>query len=254
MQTFQFLDNGLKVSIDWISFTVTNDASVDAVLSFLGYSREDFGQPSNGAQGYKSSLHLNGHSISVLYDGNDNMGIHVKVSGSAIAELIRSFKETLAVDTPFGPGYEIDFDVSVMQAFFSAVLKIGHFARIDLAVDDIGSSFFTTGDLDELWAQKRIVTPFLTIRNDVSRNSHNVETGHTVYFGSRRSEVFLRVYDKRLEQNAKLERAGKELISTPWVRWELECKGSRADSVAKLLVNGSELGSVIVGFFPVIFV
>lgn len=244
---FKYLDNGLKVSVDWISFTVTEIDSVDRVLSLFGYSSNDFTELPHGAHGYNSMLRLNGHSISVLYDGKEGMGIHVDVTGSSVLEFIRSFKETLKEDTPFGPGYEIDFDSSFMQALFSVILRVGHFTRIDLAIDDIGTSFFSTDDLCGLWANHCIVTKDRNMKNVVESISGNVKIGHTVYFGSRKSDIFLRVYDKRLEQNRKLERARKPMISTPWTRWELECKDSRADAVARKLVDCIAFGEVVVG-------
>ena len=36
---FKDLENGLKVSIDWLSFTITELSCVGDVLSLLGYSQ-----------------------------------------------------------------------------------------------------------------------------------------------------------------------------------------------------------------------
>lgn len=72
------------------------------------------------------------------------------------------------------------------------------------------------------------------------------KTGHTVYFGSRTSDIFLRVYDKQLERNRKLSASGTH-IDNLWVRWELELKNDRAVSVSKMLTSGIPLGAVAVG-------
>lgn len=53
---FKDLENGLKVSIDWLSFTITKLSCVGDVLSLLGYSREDFNEMPRGRYGYKSML------------------------------------------------------------------------------------------------------------------------------------------------------------------------------------------------------
>lgn len=244
---FKDLENGLKVSIDWLSFTITELSCVEDVLSLLGYSREDFNEMPRGRYGYKSMLQLNGYPVSVLYDGNDDMGIHVDISGTAISEVIRSFKFTLEVATPFGPGYEIDFDSTFMREFLSAIDRVGCITRMDLAVDDIGAHYFTTEDVYSLWKENLIVTKFRKLRNVEETSSHGLKTGHTVYFGSRESEMYLRVYDKQLEQNKKLAHSDSPLISTPWVRWEMECKGSRSHAVVKQFLNGSDLGDIVVG-------
>lgn len=70
---------------------------------------------------------------------------------------------------------------------------------------------------------KRIVVDF----NDVSKN--NEELGHTVYFGNRKSVVFVRFYDKLLEQKHKKVEVDGHITS--WVRCELEFKQARAMAV-----------------------
>lgn len=87
------LANGLVVSVDWLSFTVTSTNDLVDVLDMLGYTTEDFTRMPKGARGYRTMFRLNGYSLSVLCDGNPDMGIHVDVSGSAIGELIRSFRK-----------------------------------------------------------------------------------------------------------------------------------------------------------------
>ena len=109
------LDNGLVVSVDWLSFTVMSTADVVDVLDMFGYVMDDFTRMPRGARGYKTMFRLNGYSLSVLCDGNPDMGIHIDVAGSAIGELVRSFSETLKVNTPFGEGYDIDFDLSLIH-------------------------------------------------------------------------------------------------------------------------------------------
>ena len=87
------LDNGLVVSVDWLSFTVMSMADVVDVLDMFGYVMEDFTRMPRGARGYKTMFRLNGYSLSVLCDGNPGMGIHIDVAGSAIGELVRSFSD-----------------------------------------------------------------------------------------------------------------------------------------------------------------
>src|SRR5262249_14119753 len=54
--------------------------------------------------------------------------------------------------------------------------------------------------------------------------------GEMVTFGSRQSESYLRVYDKRMEELSK----GRQIM-TPWVRWELELKKERAELASNYL-------------------
>ncbi len=102
------LSNGLAASIDWISFTVMQLNDVLDVIEFMGFSSNDFTEMLTGANGYKSRIQHNTQNIKILYDGaNNDMGIHVDISGSAIAVLLATYKETLATITPFGKGYDL---------------------------------------------------------------------------------------------------------------------------------------------------
>ena len=240
------LDNGLVVSVDWLSFTVMSTADVVDVLDMFGYVMDDFTRMPRGARGYKTMFRLNGYSLSVLCDGNPGMGIHIDVAGSAIGELVRSFSETLKVDTPFGEGYDIDFDSTFMVALLERIRDNGHVTRIDVAIDDIGCNYFTTDDVCGLYGNTQIVSKFRNMRNVVESEISGKKTGHTVYFGSRTSDIFLRVYDKQLERNRKLSASGTH-IDNLWVRWELELKNDRAVSVSKMLTSGIPLGAVAVG-------
>lgn len=240
------LDNGLVVSVDWLSFTVMSTADVVDVLDMFGYVMEDFARMPKGARGYKTMFRLNGYSLSVLCDGNPGMGIHIDVAGSAIGELVRSFSETLKINTPFGEGYDIDFDSTFMKALLERIVDNGHVTRLDIAVDDIGCRYFSTDDVYALYSNTQIVTKTRNVRNFEDWDAPGRKSGHTVYFGSRTSDIFLRVYDKQMERNRKLVDSGSR-IDTPWTRWELELKNERAVNVVKLILSDLSLGVVAVG-------
>lgn len=240
------LDNGLIVSVDWLSFTVMSTADVVDVLDMFGYVMEDFTRMPRGARGYKTMFRLNGYSLSVLCDGNPDMGIHIDVAGSAIGELVRSFSETLKINTPFGEGYDIDFDSTFMKALLECIVDNGHVTRLDIAVDDIGCRYFSTDDVYALYSNTQIVTKTRNVRNFEDWDAPGRKSGHTVYFGSRTSDIFLRVYDKQMERNRKLVDSGSR-IDTPWTRWELELKNERAVNVVKLILSDLSLGVVAVG-------
>ena len=194
------LANGLVVSVDWLSFTVTSTNDLVDVLDMLGYTVEDF----------------------------------TRIS------------ETLKINTPFGEGYDIDFDSTFMVALLERIRDNGHVTRIDIAIDDIGCKYFSTDDVCRLYQNTQIVSKFRNMRNVVESEVSGRKTGHTVYFGSRTSDIFLRVYDKQLERNRKLSATGTH-VDNPWVRWELELKNDRAVSVSKMLTSGIPLGAVSVG-------
>ena len=75
----------------------------------------------------------------------------------------------------------------------------------------------------------------------------SAESGYTIYLGSRTSSIMLRVYDKQLEQNKKLEKLSEPLIDYPWVRWELELKAERAQQAVNALIDGMSINEVAIG-------
>ncbi|MCM1233124.1 MAG: replication initiation factor domain-containing protein [Ruminococcus flavefaciens] len=240
------LDNSLSVSIDWIAFTSTLITSVSEMISFLGYPENSFLQLSKGANGYRKMHRLDSFPVTILSDGNDGMGIHVVISGSAIPDLLQHFKNTLTVDTPFGDKAVClsDFNNSIMIEFLQQVRMIGWLTRFDLAVDDHGANYFTVGDVRGFLDRQDVVSKFRTYRDVYESTFTNENTGHTIYFGSRQSEVMLRVYDKQLQQNQKAA-SPEDLVSEPWIRWELELKNERADIAADLLAGRKELGEIV---------
>lgn len=242
------LKNGLAVSVDWLSFTVTATNDIVDALDLFGYVIDDFAKLPKGARGYKTMYRANSSSIYVLCDGNANMGVHIDVSGSAVSDFLERFHASLETFCSFEGSrcYDLDPDTSAMMALLSRIMDNGHLTRLDVAIDDVGCRYFATDDIVALYDNRQIVTKFRNMRNVVEFENPGMKTGHTVYFGSRSSDIFLRVYDKRLERNAHLA-DGSAPIKYPWVRWELELKDDRAMSAAKMLVSGIDLGVVAVG-------
>ncbi len=242
------LTNALSVSIDWIAFTTVSVKDVSEVFSFLGYQSTDFLQLPKGANGYMTVYRLKGYPVSVMADGTECMGIHVVITGSAIRDVMEHYQETLMTETPFGgEAVELsDFGNTIMTEFLRDVQRIGWFTRLDLAIDDRGCRYFTLDDVRRFLDRQEVVSKFRTFR-DVCESTLSLEpVGRTIYLGSRQSEVMLRVYDKMLERNRKIEDE-KERLLEPWVRWELELKNQRANIAADMLVKSKSLGEVVTG-------
>lgn len=244
---FKNLKNGLTVSVDWLSFTLFDVPTVQDVISFLGYDESDFAHCDRGAQGYFDKLRCSDCGLSILYNGNDNMGIHVDITGSAISAVINHFKHTLEIDTPFGQGYDMDFDSTFLRELLKSIRNLGgKISRLDLSVDDVGCHFFTVDEVADLHYKNRVVTKTRTFKL-IKSDRDMKDTGSTVYFGDRKSDIMLRVYDKQLEQKAKLQKAHDGVEVPPWVRWELELKSDRALSAVDSIIAGMDLGEIVVG-------
>ena len=240
------MNNSLTASIDWIAFTSTLIPNVSEMISFLGYPESSFVQLSKGAHGYKRMHRLDSFPISILSDGNDDMGIHVVIAGSAIPDLLTHFKMTITHDTPFDSDAVCfsDFDNTIMIEFLQHIRQIGWLTRFDLAVDDHGAHFFTVDDVRMFLDRQDVISKFRTYRDICESTFTNETTGRTIYFGSRQSEVMLRIYDKQLQHNQRAADP-EDMIADPWVRWEIELKNDRANIAADFLIQRKELGEII---------
>lgn len=242
----QNVGNGLRVCLDWLSFTLTQTNNVDSVLSFLGMPRGEFQTMPRGLNGYQKQLkHTSG--IIVLYGGNEDMGVHVIVSGSAIHALLEYYYTSHLLATPFlGKAMDVsDFDTTVLRELLREIVKCGNVTRLDLAMDDIGTKYYNIHSVID-----QLTSGCYSSKFKGYQLLHQRKGGHdscTVYLGSRQSSCMLRIYDKQAEQNAKLARYGEPSIETPWLRWELELKHSNAHNSAVSLSNGKPVAELAVG-------
>ena len=247
-------ENGLAVSVDWLSFTLKDCTEARSALRLLGYADTDFFAMKKGRQGYKAALKNTLYNIFILYNGNEDMGVHVDISGSAVGDVFKHYHDKRLTETPWGDlAYSMDdVDDSMLNTVFCDLLREirecgGSLTRLDLAIDDHGAKYFTTGDLYSILDAGMFSMLFKSFRLEKGRASNGKTIGETIYIGTRQSACFLRVYDKKLEQNNKLKELGKPLLTEEWTRWELELKDDRAINAGLLLEKGDVLGSVVVG-------
>ena len=197
--------NGLMIRIDWLSFTV-DIPSVPSVLSLLGYSMKDFSPLPKGSNGYRSQLKHSLYSIFILYDGNENMGIHVDISGSTISDVVSHYQKTHTSITPFGTNAFLtsSFHLSVFANLLGKIVSYGHVTRIDLAIDDFGCKYFNMPELSSIFSSGSYSSKFRKWKELVKYQSGGEQIGHTIYLESRTSSIFPRIYDKQMEQNEQL--------------------------------------------------
>ena len=247
MESGDNLQNGLRVSVDYLAFTTTDCKDPYVVAYKLGFDIDRFTALEHGGLGYKSAIKLRDFPVTIFFDGNEDMGIHVVISGSAINESMSAYKQSiLKTDvSPFGLVYDKPFDSSFLASWLLMIQGFAKFSRIDLAIDDIGSRFFTLDALEDILRSGRFVSKFHKKQFilDTSNDADCTKIGHTIYMGKRVSACFLRVYDKMLEQKY----VHSVDTSTPWVRWELELKEDYASRAVQQLVNQDNLGSVCIG-------
>lgn len=191
-----------KVLYDWLTFT-TKIHDVNSVVELLGLGDVVF-KSFSGRYGYADRLSFEG--IHILYNGRDDMGVCVEMSGSGC----RSWET-------YGSG---DYDGIFSEIIENIAEKSMNITRLDVAYDD----FVGVLDLSYLMMAAQ--------NGDYASRLQDIEViysnkGCSVCHGNRReSNVFIRIYDKKKERN-------RDDLDY-WVRCEMKLKDSCAKGFIQL--------------------
>lgn len=164
-----------------------------------------------GRHGYRNGIYFG--SISILYDGNPDMGVCLDMSGQGC----RTFEE-------YGSG-----DFIGLFRLFSQDDRF-HITRLDVAFDDhsgildIRQLFHDTDDQD---GGQQFVSKFR--KSKIEKSFQDGRSGISIYHGSEQSEIMIRIYDKAAERGLPEEQH--------WVRVELQLRRDRASQFAFAAVS-----------------
>ena len=200
------------VLYDWLSFT-SKKHTPEELISAMGLSSCPW-QEIKGAHGYRDRKYFS--SISVHYNGREDMGVWVEMSGQGC----RAFESISQLGWP---------------GLFSFISESGlKITRLDVAFDD------HTGIL-----HMRDIIEDTQDGNFVSRSDY-WETvlsskGSTVQIGSPQSKVLVRIYDKARERHCE--------EGTHWNRVELQLRDDRAIQFTRLqLPIGEAFSGVLLNY------
>ncbi len=199
------------ILVDWLTFTSKID-SISSLLDLLGLTSADFTECAHGRNGYRQMITFQG--ISILYDGRDDMGICVDMSGIGC----RSFESFSKVGWP---------DLFSCLLYESGSYNI---TRLDAAYDD-HSGILNIDVLRDATDDHHYVSRSRTWEVDYGSE------GTTIYHGSKRSDMLIRIYDKAAEQG---------LDQDHWIRVELQMRDQNAIGFVKSTLN-SDLGCTFLG-------
>jgi DNA relaxase NicK len=185
-------------SLDWLSFTVKGISDTTVARALL------FGQDMSS---YIEVPHMMGYSYAVRHpfghfimsnSKRSDMGVHVMFSGGALNELLQG-------------------GIDQFKLIRWAISEGAKVTRIDLAVDLYG----TPVDLDKLYKSKQVKGQEGAARTRERRTKD--DGGYTIYFGSRKSDKLLRVYNKAADMG---------MPGVEWTRFEMEFHRDVANEVA----------------------
>lgn len=193
------------ILIDWFAFTVKN-VSPEALIGWLGLGDVDF-IDGTGHYGYRSSYFFGG--MWILYDGREDMGVCVEFSGQGCRQYETCGNRTL-------------------ETLVRDVLKFdtAHITRLDVAFDDIdkdGDGLLDVLKIDRLARIDRYISKFGkksgSWSGTHSDSGEKIPLAYSVYFGSPKSDVRFRIYDKAMERGG---------LDYHWVRFEIQLRDKAA--------------------------
>lgn len=222
----------LIACLDWVSVTFKIVPDHEKIIEIIGLKVTDFCKRKHGLYGYKEAVQL-GH-ITVHYEGNENMGCLLEMSGQGCRE------------------YE-SYDKLDWRNFFITVLEAGgelNFPRIDVAIDEIcyeeTKPLFTPQLLRRKIKNGECVSKFWKGKfiEDLDLKEGK-SLGRTLYFGRERSELQVRLYEKNHERISK----GYDLDENinAWNRFECQLRNDRARAAVYAIINDEPIGNVVIG-------
>lgn len=204
----------LKVLIDWLTFTVDTSNRDKIIKDILKKNENDFEKLESGKMGYRERVVH--QKIEVLSGGSKGMGIHTILTGEACRF------------------YENDDDLTNLIARIN--FNKGRVRRIDLAMDFINLNYDLMDKITEHLNAALVTSRWRdNIRIEKRNISDNEITGRTINFGSRKSEIFMRVYDKKMQIETEYNN---------YIRLELEIKGDKAEILQKQILE-KDIGEII---------
>ena len=201
--------------VDWLEFTCFQDceelgSEEREKLESWGFDLEKFEHLESGLMGYKKRMW--GNYTQILYAGNVGMRTHIVLSAKGVR------------------AYEVNNKAE------NLINMLTHedisFTRIDLALD-IKDGSIEFKQLLEYLNNNQVVTRFkkykYVVEKQIEEDGQQI-LGETVYFGSRSSNIFIRIYDKAKQM--------KEEGS--WIRIEIVYKDEHANALALYIAQGKE--------------
>lgn len=207
------------ILFDYFEFTIFTE-SVEFALSKLHLSMDEFSIRC-GRNGYKSGLIHNSGKLIVLYDGNEGMGCHFVFSGSCMEFFYSLVSRSFGRDGQHILNFSSASDC--FRNWYEGLRKdnLIKVSRLDVAFDFFTKKI-TVDSTRSMWMIGQVKTNWKKFERIEKCNRFGERLGITDYYGSRMSEVYLRVYDKFLEQGVD----NSDIDS--WTRFEFVMKNKLA--------------------------
>jgi len=229
-----FTNRGVTVSIHWLSLTFfTNPAKAMThfLNEFLSYGIKDeydwseyFHPAGHGARGYEA-LYFGPEGVRLYAYPKLGKHCHLEITGKVI--------------DMYGNQRCIDYLTSLFKQEYVSKCK-----RIDIAFDHVP---FTPQDCYDAWQRGDVIAKCHHDSWDWRENKE----GKTLYIGSRQSERFIRIYDRRGFTRLEIvfkdkwsENFARVITEIPSKEWINQCIGYLRDYVNFVSVKPKNIKSV----------
>lgn len=210
------------ILIDWFSFTSKCDGT-DTIIKFLGLDVSSIVfQNLGGMHGYKDRLYFEG--ISIHYNGSEKMNLKDTVWVEMSGQGCRAFEQ-----------YSSHKDwIFILDHIFNAPYDY-HITRCDIAYDD-WSGILDISLLKRESEKHNLVTKFRDYGVDMSFINNDI----TLYYGSKKSDVLFRCYNKAAEREREDE-------IEHWIRFEIQLRDEYAEKFLQEFYYSGNLGQTFAG-------
>jgi hypothetical protein len=241
------------ILLDYLDYTIkTTSVSTVNALSCLSalYGSELSPSKHSFSRGYDAGGTLAGGNVRASWHTTRlEMGVHVSLSGKSI-----SFLRSLPQFSDFGFS-PFDFIAHLYSSLVPMLLDnsssaesssdVLNITRVDFALDDV-SGLLRMPILEHYVANRNFTSVFQSGRQIKTTFCPPSEPiGNTLYFGSSKSDLMLRIYDKAAQMADKSD-------YDHWIRVELQLRRKRAREVCLYLLDqylsGDNCVSYIAGF------
>ena len=187
------------ILFDWLTLTSHCD-SPETIMQLLGLQHVSWQKMDKGRNGYRQRYFF--ENISILFDGAENMGVCVDMSGTGC----RAFESYSKISW---------HELMQILYFESGDYNV---TRLDMAFDDhIGIL-----DIDQL---RDDTDDHLYVSRSRTWKVEYGSQGTTIYHGSPKSNMYIRIYDKAAE---------RDLQNVHWIRVEMQMR----DEIATGFIDG----------------
>lgn len=233
------IDNptNLTAAFDWLEFTVQHLTLNRLIEGVLRLNNDEFKPLKCGKFGYNTQLKWADGNLFILFNADqkeapqpskdDPMGIHVIITGTGCRtyEKSQGLQELILCVIGGVPSHK--------------------FTRIDLAIDDRCEKLLRFERIHRAAIAGHFTSRWNKWEEINSRKCADGQyIGRTMYFGSQKSDLFIRIYDKKLERLANNPNE-TDPNAANWTRLEVVYKKDRAQMLAEYLVDHEDIGCLL---------